>query len=207
MQDPQRDLIEVIRLVEISNSPSALRDVFNKYFVNDLLLDHPIVKVLPAANSKEIVLGIFTWYRMMSPVVELKVDDLCMTPQILGMRLLDDSVHSIQPHTHESICQPDTRYEKAPLFDGTCIFCKLPFRPDGAIVRMLLELSLVRRDDLYYIKRQEDFYLSQARDGSIVCTAFKLSGALDKALVTSSNQAGRVGFPSSRNMETKGLMM
>ncbi|KAF8881598.1 hypothetical protein BD779DRAFT_1545686 [Infundibulicybe gibba] len=67
MQNPGRDIEGVVRLLTSAAT-------VNKYFTANAGFRHPLCSVTPGPLSRESVLGIYQWYRVMSPKVDLKVE-------------------------------------------------------------------------------------------------------------------------------------
>lgn len=74
MQDPRNEITSVIILLTTAVSPDIQRATLNKYFTPDAGFRHPLCRVDPSYGSRESLLGVYQWYRVMSPKIEASVE-------------------------------------------------------------------------------------------------------------------------------------
>ncbi|KAJ3986513.1 hypothetical protein F5890DRAFT_1503148 [Lentinula detonsa] len=129
MQDPEREIASVALLLTTSDSPDVQKSAFEKYVARDVGFKHPLCYVPPSRNSRETLLGIYQWYRVMSPKIVGKVRSVVYDEG--NHTLLLDMVQKF--HIRIS-----------------------PFKP--AWSRLLVRITLTEINGLYYISFQEDFY-------------------------------------------------
>ncbi|KAG0692976.1 hypothetical protein DFH29DRAFT_839440 [Suillus ampliporus] len=67
MQKPQRDLPKVLLALTTAHNPADLRAAVNKFYTHDASLHHPLSIVEHGENSKQDILGVYEWYRIVSP--------------------------------------------------------------------------------------------------------------------------------------------
>ncbi|KZO96634.1 hypothetical protein CALVIDRAFT_598197 [Calocera viscosa TUFC12733] len=129
MDDPQHDLPEVVTLLTTASTPEVQQAAIGRFFAPDAGLNHPLCKVERAPGSRDIILGIYQWYRILSPVVKLQVDS-----------------HFYDPDSQTA-------------FVGVTQTFKLWFTPlPGRPAKLLVRLTLEERSNKHYIIQQEDFY-------------------------------------------------
>ncbi|KAK0466226.1 uncharacterized protein EV420DRAFT_816800 [Desarmillaria tabescens] len=129
MQHPAHEISSVVSLITTAVAPEIQKAGIQRYFTPDAGLRHPLCAVSPGPGSRERVLGIYQWYRVMSPKVELDVKSVVYDKE-QGILILE-VVQSF--HIRLS-----------------------PFKP--APSRLVVRLTLKEVDRLYYIAFQEDFY-------------------------------------------------
>ncbi|KAJ3997360.1 hypothetical protein F5050DRAFT_1752579 [Lentinula boryana] len=129
MQDPEREIASVALLLTASDSPDVQKSAFEKYVARDVGFKHPLCHVPPSRDSRETLLGIYQWYRVMSPKIVGKVRSVVYDEG--NHTLLLDMVQKF--HIRIS-----------------------PFKP--AWSRLLVRITLTEINGLYYISFQEDFY-------------------------------------------------
>lgn len=101
-----------------------------QYMTPDVAFWHPVCAVERGPNSRKTVLGIYQWYRVLSPHIDLRVNSVVWDPE------------------HDYMFLDIAQWFK--LF-------WLPIKP--APSRLCVRLTLRREEDgLYYIAKQEDFY-------------------------------------------------
>lgn len=69
MQDPKKEIPNVIRTLCTTRDANELQATVEKYFASDAKFSHPLCK----ANSRNEILGLFQWYRLASPETQIKV--------------------------------------------------------------------------------------------------------------------------------------
>ncbi|KAI0065150.1 hypothetical protein BV25DRAFT_1880829 [Artomyces pyxidatus] len=129
MENPARDIEQVVRLLTTAITPDIQKDAVKKFFTHDAGFRHPIVYVPPGPQSRESILGIFQWYRIISPHIDITVQNISYDAD-----------------------------KKTLFLDLTQKFHLWwsPFSPAPA--RLLTRLTLRKENDLHYIALQEDFY-------------------------------------------------
>ncbi|PPQ77837.1 hypothetical protein CVT25_015331 [Psilocybe cyanescens] len=126
MEDPTKEITSVVYQLTATDSPDVQKSAIETYMTSDVGFQHPVCSIKPGPNSRDYVLGIYQWYRVLSPHIEIKV---------------------------ESIGKPCLLY-----LEGIQWF-KLFFLPiKPAPARLIIRLTLRKKDGLYYISQQEDFY-------------------------------------------------
>ncbi|KDR72799.1 hypothetical protein GALMADRAFT_734354 [Galerina marginata CBS 339.88] len=129
MQNPSVEIHAVIKLVHSSISPDIQKAAVNKYFAADAAFRHPLYRVEPGPLSRERLLGIYQWYRIISPKIEVDIRDVFY-----------DRLHDI---VFVDLAQ-------------TLHFRFSPFNPIAC--RSLSRFTLRKCDDVHYICLQEDFF-------------------------------------------------
>ncbi|ETW76694.1 hypothetical protein HETIRDRAFT_455189 [Heterobasidion irregulare TC 32-1] len=139
MQDPAREIDSVVHQLTAAASPDLQKRAIHRFFAPDASFRHPLAHVPPAPNSRESILSIYQWYRILSPHIELAVSDIAYIPEQNTIYL------TVTQKFH-------VRF--------------VPFPP--APVRLLVRITLrpVSTDSespiLYHIASQEDFYHTDA---------------------------------------------
>jgi hypothetical protein len=77
MQNPQRDLPVVLTALATSRNPADLRAAVKKFYTSDASLHHPLRIVEHGANSRQKILGMYEWHRIISPDTTSNVDAVC----------------------------------------------------------------------------------------------------------------------------------
>ncbi|EPQ53259.1 hypothetical protein GLOTRDRAFT_111915 [Gloeophyllum trabeum ATCC 11539] len=129
MQSPAEEIAQVIKLLCSSASPDIQKATVEKYFCPDAEFRHPLCHVPPGIKSREEILGIYQWYRIMSPKLSIEVHSV-MYDERQG-RLITDSTQLFHIRWN-------------------------PFRPASA--RLMTHIKLREVDGLHYIALQEDWY-------------------------------------------------
>nr|GAT52610.1 predicted protein [Mycena chlorophos] len=130
MENPAAEISAVVSLLCAAAAPEIQRSAFNRYMTPDAGFHHPICSVAQGPGSREKVLGIYQWYRILSPHIDITVNNV----------VYDETNHIL-------------------LLDVVQLFhIRLsPFKPAPA--RLLVRLTLREGPDgLQYIALQEDFY-------------------------------------------------
>ncbi|KZT59187.1 hypothetical protein CALCODRAFT_412589, partial [Calocera cornea HHB12733] len=129
MDDPQHDLPEVVHLLTTAGTPEVQQAAVGKFFAPDAGFNHPLCKVERAPGSREIILGIYQWYRILSPTIDLHIDS----------------------HFYDR--------DSGTAFVGVTQTFHLWFLPlPGVPAKLLVRLTLEERAGKHYIIQQEDFY-------------------------------------------------
>ncbi|KIN99182.1 hypothetical protein M404DRAFT_1004860 [Pisolithus tinctorius Marx 270] len=129
MENPEQDLPRIVHLLTSSKAAVVLHETIKRYYTPDASLRHPLSIVESGPTSRDKVLGVYEWYRVMSP----------------------GTVATINEFVYD-------RENKIAYLDVSQTF-KLrlvpsPVRPS----RLVTRLKLVEQDKLLYIKDQEDFF-------------------------------------------------
>ncbi|KAK0209036.1 hypothetical protein DFS33DRAFT_1242386, partial [Desarmillaria ectypa] len=129
MQHPAHEISSVVSLIMSAVAPEIQQAGIQRYFTPDAGFRHPLCAVSPGPGSRERVLGIYQWHRVMSPKVELDVKSVVFDKE-QGILILE-----VMQSFHIRLS---------------------PFKP--APSRLVVRLTLKEVDKLYYIAFQEDFY-------------------------------------------------
>ncbi|KAG1828282.1 hypothetical protein EV424DRAFT_550952 [Suillus variegatus] len=128
METPQRDFPDVLTALTTSRSPADLRAAVNKFYMHNASLHHPFRVVEHGTNSRQKILSMYEWYRIISPDTTSNVNSVCYDKkrQVL--------VAEVTQHFHVRIS---------------------PFK--AAPSRYIMRIKLQERDKLFYIYDQEEF--------------------------------------------------
>ncbi|KAF9524214.1 hypothetical protein CPB83DRAFT_910092 [Crepidotus variabilis] len=129
MNDPEKEISLIVRQLCATDSPDVQKATLEKYMTSDVGFRHPVCEVKPGPNSRDALLGIFQWYRVLSPQVDIEVESVVFDPskEVLYLEII--------------------QWFKLGL---------LPLKPAPA--RLLTRLQLRKQAGLYYIAEQQDFY-------------------------------------------------
>ncbi|KAJ3822766.1 hypothetical protein F5878DRAFT_432578 [Lentinula raphanica] len=129
MQNPEQEIASVALLLTASDSPDIQKAAFLKYVAPDVGFKHPLCYVPPSRDSRATLLGIYQWYRVLSPKIIGRVHSV----------VYDEPNHTllldISQQFHIRIS---------------------PLKP--AWSRLLVRITIKEINELYYISFQEDFY-------------------------------------------------
>jgi len=131
MENPRDEIAAAVKLLTTAETPEIQLAAIEKYFAPDAGFNHPICKVKRGPNSRNQILGIYQWYRTMSPRLELDIEDV--------------AYNESSGKVYLNITQ------KFRIFAS-------PFSPAPA--KLLVQLTLTRShiSGLYVIAQQDDFY-------------------------------------------------
>ncbi|EJD48242.1 hypothetical protein AURDEDRAFT_113076 [Auricularia subglabra TFB-10046 SS5] len=131
MDRPAEQLAHVVRECTgaLHESADVQRAAIERYYAPDCEFNHPLCRVSSAPSSRDDVLRVYQWYRIMSPTLKLAVDEV----------VLDEKT--------------DVAYLQV---TQTFHLRWSPLKPAPA--RLVVKVNLVRDGGLWYISRQEDFY-------------------------------------------------
>jgi len=73
MERPEEEIAEVVKSLTCAETPEAQKETVEKYYAVDAGFRHPLSTVTPGPNSRNSILGIYQWYRVMSPTIKLEV--------------------------------------------------------------------------------------------------------------------------------------
>ncbi|KAF9472098.1 hypothetical protein BDN70DRAFT_998335 [Pholiota conissans] len=129
MENPVEEIKAVVHQLTATNSPDIQKAALESYMTSDVAFRHPVCSVNAGPNSRDTMLGIYQWYRVLSPQIEIKVESIMF-----------DSEKDVM------------------ILEGVQWFKLffLPVKPMPA--RLIIRLTLRKQDGLYYISEQEDFY-------------------------------------------------
>ncbi|KAJ3505528.1 hypothetical protein NLJ89_g7366 [Agrocybe chaxingu] len=129
MEDPARDIYTVVYQLTATDSPDVQKAAVEKYMTPDVSFRHPLCEVKSSERSRDELLGIYVWYRVLSPKIDSQVDSVVYDK------------------------------DKGLLYVEVVQWFKLVFLPvTPAPARLIIRLSLRQQDGLFYIAEQEDFY-------------------------------------------------
>ncbi|KIM44240.1 hypothetical protein M413DRAFT_443262 [Hebeloma cylindrosporum] len=129
MENPVKEIVSIVQQLVATDSPNVQKAALETYMTPDVAFRHPVCVVESHANSRDTLLGIYQWARVLSPRVEIKVDSIVFDENRRVMYL-----ESVQ-------------------------WFKLFFLPTIASpARLITRLTLREKNGLYYISQQEDFY-------------------------------------------------
>ncbi|KXN90734.1 hypothetical protein AN958_03749 [Leucoagaricus sp. SymC.cos] len=130
MENPEEEIRAVVLQLTTASSPELQRRTVERYMTPDVAFRHPVCAVESGPRSRKTVLGIYQWYRVLSPHTELQVNGVVWNQE------------------HKYMFLDVQQWFK---------LIYLPIRP--ALARLCVRLTLRREEDgLYYIAMQEDFY-------------------------------------------------
>ncbi|TFK38407.1 hypothetical protein BDQ12DRAFT_630883 [Crucibulum laeve] len=129
MQNPAKEITSVVLQLTATSSPDVQKATIERYMTSDVGFRHPVCSITPGPNSRDGLLGIYQWYRVLSPKIDIKVESIVFDAEKCVIYL--EAVQWFR------------------LFF-------LPIRP--APSRLVIRLTLRKENELYYISLQEDFY-------------------------------------------------
>ncbi|KAJ7641511.1 hypothetical protein FB45DRAFT_825784 [Roridomyces roridus] len=83
MEDPVGEVSKVVSLITTAASPDIQKAAFLRYFTSDAGFRHPLCNVTPSPGSRDKLLGIYQWYRIMSPHLDLTVTSVVQHNNVL----------------------------------------------------------------------------------------------------------------------------
>ncbi|EGN97703.1 hypothetical protein SERLA73DRAFT_184511 [Serpula lacrymans var. lacrymans S7.3] len=129
MQNPKEDIVPVIRTLTSTVSAPSLAHTITTNFTPDASFRHPLCCVEVRPGSREDILGIYEWYRIMSPKTKSEVLSVIYDPD------LNVLIIEVVQYFHLRF----TPFEAAPS-------------------HLMIRLSLIEKEGKYYIAHQEDFF-------------------------------------------------
>lgn len=129
MQHPEKDITEVVTLLTTAITPGIQKAALERFFAPDAGFIHPVCAVERGPNSRDKVLAIYQWYRVLSPQITLEVKDVVYDREQNVMFL------EIVQKFHLRL---------SPL--------------SAAPSRLITRIKMEERDGLHHIVLQEDFY-------------------------------------------------
>ncbi|KAG6332718.1 hypothetical protein ID866_6372 [Astraeus odoratus] len=129
MENPEHDIPRVLELLTSSKTPTVLRKTIEKFYAPDASLRHPLSVIKHGPNSRDRLVGVYEWYRILSP----------------------DTVATINELVYD--------HEKNVMYIDISQTFKLrlvpfPVRPS----RLITRLKFTKQDEHFYIKEQEDLF-------------------------------------------------
>ncbi|TEB22924.1 hypothetical protein FA13DRAFT_1766337 [Coprinellus micaceus] len=175
MEDPEQDIASVIFGLTTVASPDLQRETVETYMTKDVAFEHPVCSVQSGPNSREKVLKVYQWYRILSPQLDLKVEHVVF----------------------------DTKRDI--MYVEIVQWFKLFFLPAKPLpARLVTRLELQKIRGLYYISRQDDFYhttefarLVTPPIGPLVAFLLWLGGIVSYALALAAQVAFGVWQPTA----------
>uniref|UniRef100_D8Q780 SigF-like NTF2-like domain-containing protein n=2 Tax=Schizophyllum commune (strain H4-8 / FGSC 9210) TaxID=578458 RepID=D8Q780_SCHCM len=131
MENPAEDIHGVFNALTMAANADVQRAAVNKYFLPNAGFRHPLCRVEPGFLSRDNILGVYQWYRIMSPILEAEIIDVVFHPDKNVMYLEGSQKFHIRLS---------------------------PFAPAPARIIIRLTLQKDQFSGLYYIAQQEDFY-------------------------------------------------
>jgi len=131
MENPYDEIIEVVKTTTAAAKVAEQKNAILQYFAPDAGLQHPLCTVERAEGSREQILGLFQWFRDLSPKLDMTVEGFTYDSQ-------QEVIYMTIVQTLHVWCSP---------FAG---------RPSKVLVRLDLERS--REDGKYYIAQQTDYF-------------------------------------------------
>jgi len=128
MEDPLREIGGVVRAFTVAESADAQRAALRKYATHDMEFQHPSCAIAKSPRSRDLILGVYQWYRVMSPELSVQVENVVFDEPTLTIFL--DVIQTF--HIRIS-----------------------PFKPIPSY--LFVKIHLTKRHDLYYISSQENF--------------------------------------------------
>ncbi|RPD54552.1 hypothetical protein L226DRAFT_261089 [Lentinus tigrinus ALCF2SS1-7] len=74
MEDPAKEIADVALLVTAAVNPEVQKAAVLKYYAADMRFRHPLCAVSHAPHSRDAMLSILQWYRIMSPILTVHVN-------------------------------------------------------------------------------------------------------------------------------------
>jgi len=73
MEHPAEEIEQVILTCTSAINPEVQKAAIEKYYAPDAEFHHPMCSVSSSATSRQRILGIYQWYRVMSPQLKVEV--------------------------------------------------------------------------------------------------------------------------------------
>ncbi|KAA1470892.1 hypothetical protein DENSPDRAFT_836817 [Dentipellis sp. KUC8613] len=129
MEKPAQEIDAVVHMLTCAANPDIQKAAIQRFYTSDAGFRHPLCYIPPAHNSREDILGVYQWYRIMSPHIELVIHDVVYAPE--HKRLFLDVTQKFHIRWN-------------------------PFPPAPA--NLFVHLTLREENGLFYIAFQEDLY-------------------------------------------------
>ncbi|KAK7516107.1 uncharacterized protein IWZ02DRAFT_50243 [Phyllosticta citriasiana] len=82
MENPEQEISKVIRLLTQS-PPSVQSETIDKFFTRNATFTHPFCRTAKFNNSRLLIHGIYRWYKIMSPRVDISINSVAFDKQNL----------------------------------------------------------------------------------------------------------------------------
>ncbi|KAH8105228.1 hypothetical protein BXZ70DRAFT_887220 [Cristinia sonorae] len=76
MENPEKEITQVVKALTCAETPEGQKAAIEKYYAIDAGFRHPLCTVLSGPNSRNSILGIYQWYRVLSPEISLEVQSV-----------------------------------------------------------------------------------------------------------------------------------
>ncbi|TFK51538.1 hypothetical protein OE88DRAFT_1680384 [Heliocybe sulcata] len=129
MENPAEEIKQVIQLLCTAASPDIQKATVERYFCIDAGFRHPLCTVTSGYRSRDEILGIYQWYRILSPKVSITTTSVMYDAD--QARIIADSTQLF--HIRWNILPP-------------------------APARLITHIQLREIDGKHYISLQEDWY-------------------------------------------------
>ncbi|KAK5136995.1 hypothetical protein LTR08_001502 [Meristemomyces frigidus] len=130
MDDPVQDITAVVHKLT-QGSPDEQQEAINTYFAPNASFTHPLCRTGSFNGSRQLILGIYRWYKIMSPRIEIEVTSIAFDEKKLILYL---TIHQI------------------------FALGLVPFHQCPVTLTAVLRLSRPHSSGRYYIQSQEDLY-------------------------------------------------
>ncbi|KAI0033187.1 hypothetical protein K488DRAFT_78010 [Vararia minispora EC-137] len=129
MQNPKQEIEHVFGLLTQAHTATVQAEALNRFYTYDAAFRHPLCTVPSAPGSRKEILGIYRWYRIMSPTIQGDVETIAYDEEnsIIYLEVVQKFHIWLSP---------------------------LPVHP----ARLIVRLRLRKDGDLWYVCEQEDFY-------------------------------------------------
>ncbi|CDO73855.1 hypothetical protein BN946_scf185016.g12 [Trametes cinnabarina] len=155
MENPAQEIVNVAVLVTAAVNPEIQKAAVLKYYAQDAAFRHPLCKVESGPDSREAIISILQWYRILSPLLSVRVNSVTY----------DEERHSVFLDVSQTF---HIRWS--------------PLRPAPA--RLIVHLTLRPEPSpedpsktVYLIAEQEDFYHPEDLTALIIPPLKPLVGA------------------------------
>ena len=108
MDDPVRDISPIVHTL-CQGSPQEQEHAINTYFTPDASFTHPFCRTWSFNGSRLLIHGIFRWYKIMSPKIDLHISSIGKT----SSSLISTTPHALSAgtflptnHTNQPTNQP-----------------------------------------------------------------------------------------------------
>lgn len=73
MENPENEIKNVVTMLTAAVNPDVQKATVEKYYASNAEFHHPLCVVGAGHNSRDSILGILQWYRVMSPHIKIDV--------------------------------------------------------------------------------------------------------------------------------------
>ncbi|KAK7614535.1 hypothetical protein IWX49DRAFT_483928, partial [Phyllosticta citricarpa] len=138
---PEQEISQVIRLLTQS-PPSVQSETIDKFFTRNATFTHPFCRTAKFNNSRLLIHGIYRWYKIMSPRVDISINSVAFDRQNLILYVHISQIFRIWV----------IPFHYAPVSLVTVLQLERHSPHDGAVG------SSAVGDGRYYISSQNDLY-------------------------------------------------